>query len=196
MALQVYETRDVSQHFGLLFLYCIPGLLQCVCWGEQHLMHTICLTFIAGRNIISLSRASSSDISGKGISMASNREMRRAKTGWMVGLRRKREGVLLNLHNPPDNKGGQGGMSAVVRTTLDLATSRKQVTRQAKLLLCKWQDLTVTEKPWSRGWICVDCCLFDKHTQSHTHTYRQMRHKPAHTNSPTKTPIVAENRSI
>lgn len=48
------------------------------------------------------------------------------------------EVVLLNLHNPPDNRAGQGGMSAVVRTTLDLATQQteSQRTKQAEKPLC------------------------------------------------------------
>lgn len=55
--------------------------------------------------------------------MSGEREGREERMdGWTEEEEVRGEVVLLNLHNPPDSRGGQGGLSVVVRTTLDLAT--------------------------------------------------------------------------
>lgn len=71
--------------------------------------------------------------------MSGEREGREERMdGWTEEEEVRGEVVLLNLHNPPDSRGGQGGPSVVVRTTLDLAT----------------------ESQWSDRPSC--CCVADK----------------------------------
>lgn len=98
---------------------------------------------------ISSWRAICPDICKKDISMtcmSGDREgWEERMDGWTEEEEVRSEVVLLNLHNTPDNRGGQGGLSVVLRTTLDLATGNQWSDRPSCCCVAEriWQ--------WQRG---------------------------------------------